>query len=712
MMKRVFALILCLVLLTGALAGCKSKSTDDKGAYIAMYLSDEIYDFDPANAYYNNDLTAILELLYEPLFTLSAKGKIQNALAQSYVMKTDDDGIHMEITLKETVWSNNYALTANDCLFAWQRLLDPNNGFAAASLLFDIKNARAYNQGLLTKDDLMVEAVEQRVIRITFENNVDINAFLLNLTNVATAPLLSVAVKHNADWAKKASTLVTSGPFKVAKLKYEIQLDESGKKIKAQDDYSLDVKGNQRVNPTTGEILNNSYNVMKVKTFILERNQYYYRDVERDALDKYVLPYRIVVDCSMSAEELLEEYKQERLFYVGAIPLSLRNDEYVRKNVTVSDSLSTFVCYLNENAEINGQKLFADQHVRLALSLALDRQEIADGVVYAKPATALVGPKVFEKGTSGSFRSTGGDLISVSANLDEARAELAKVEIEGFAAGDYPFTIKVASYDEAQIQMANQMKTAWEQLGFPVTVEIAETIVNNDERSESDQVSTPEDVCDDLFVEAIQRGKYEAIVFDYASYAPTAYATLSSFALTFSGSATMDETNEYSPNTHNTGYNSTAYNNLMEAVYFIPYFSAMAEDPAERIFDDPDTNPYMGIGLETKEDYVALYNAVKAIYEEYGIQPTDKSAKWEEQKAILLHAAEKLLMQEMPVIPIVFNQNASMTNKKHLSGITSTYYTPSYFKKVSLKNYEKYTYVFYKFPTVSWENFGLTEEPK
>ena len=713
MMKRISALFLCLAVLVGVLAGCKGLSGDDKGAYIPMYLTDEIYDFDPANAYHNTDAVNVLGLLYETLFTLTSKGKIKPSLAQSYKVFTDDDGVHMEITLRPTYWSNGtYALTANDCIFSWRRLLDSTNGFAAASLLFDIKNARAYNQGLMTKDDLMVEAVEQQVVRVTFEDNVDVDAFLLNLTNVATAPLLEATVKKNADWAKKASTLVTSGPFKMAKITYAEYKDANGKTVRVEDDYALDVDGNQKLN-ASGEVLVSKYSVQKISSFMLERNAYYYRDTKRDALDKYVTPYRIVVDCTMSDEELFEEYKNNHLFYLGSVPLSLRGDEYVAKRVKVTNALSTFVSYLNENAEINGEKIFADVHVRRALSLVLDREAIAEAVVYADAATALVGNGIYEKGTSASFRKTGGNLIATTAKLADAQAELAQVGIANFSAAKYPFTLKVAAYDEVHIAMANLIAEAWGQLGFSVTVEAVETIQNNDIRIESGEESTPKDVCDDLFAEAIQRGKFEAIVLDYNAYAPTAYAMLSNFARGFSGSATMDENSDYTQNTHITGYNSTAFNNLMEAIYFIPYYTKMEAAPAQSVFENPDTNPYFGFGFETYEEYIATYNAITEIYAAYGINPTDKSTKWAAQKATLLHEAEKMLLEDMPVIPVVFNKNATLTNTKYLSGIQKNYYVPALFSKTNLKNYAKYTYVFYKFPTsVNWDYFGLKEEPE
>ena len=52
MSKRILALLLCAVMLIPCLAACgkKDEENPDPGAYITMYLTDEIYDFDPANA--------------------------------------------------------------------------------------------------------------------------------------------------------------------------------------------------------------------------------------------------------------------------------------------------------------------------------------------------------------------------------------------------------------------------------------------------------------------------------------------------------------------------------------------------------------------------------------------------------------------------------------------------------------------------------------
>lgn len=200
MAKRILSLLLCVVLLAGVLAGCKTKTVaKDAGGYITMYLTDEIYDFDPANAYYNANLSNVLSLMYATLFKLTDSGKVENYLVKSYKIteNKEADEYYMELTLKDTYWSVRDALTAEDVVFAWKRLLDAKNNYSAAALLFDIKNARAVKEGDASIDDLGVEAVAQSIVRISFEGPIDYNGFIRNLTSVATAPLLSRYVSAN-----------------------------------------------------------------------------------------------------------------------------------------------------------------------------------------------------------------------------------------------------------------------------------------------------------------------------------------------------------------------------------------------------------------------------------------------------------------------------------------------------------------------------------
>ncbi len=711
MSKRIIALLLCAFMLIPCFASCAKKDDDDVGAYITMYLTSDTFDFDPANAYYNKDSLNIVGLLFDTLFTLDKDGNVKESLVEEYKIVEDPtkNEYTMELILNETCWSNGTQLSADDVVFAWKRLVNSNNNFAAASLLYDIKNARAIKEGDVSIDDLGVEAVAINVVKITFEGPIDYDQFLLNLTSVATAPLYENYVTKNADWAKKPSTMVTSGAYKIGKINYkdvtEPLLNSKGEvvegqeiEVKVEDDYAFD-EGYYGLEEDVekGTIGSGSYVRKKINFFYLERNVYYYRDTERDSIDESVTNYRILVDCSMTEAQLLEEYKAGRIFYVGNIPLSLRGDAFVKENVQTTNALSTFVLYMNENALINdggdGSKLFADANVRNALSLAIDRQAIAEAVVYAKAATGLVCPGVFETNNKKKeFRTEGGDLIATSKNIAKAQELLTAA---GITPSKYTFTVKVAGNDEVNVAITKMIVAAWQELGFNVTMEEIFVITNNDYYKET--ASVPNDVCDDLFIESIQRNKYEVIAFDYNAFSADAYSMLSNFANSFSGMALQLVDGEYALTPNSTGYTSQEYNDLMEAIYYIPYFASLTEE----------SSSFLGL-YDTAEEFKTLYNKIKAIYEANGITPTTKASEWTKQKSILLHKAEEVLLKDMPVIPVVFNENAVLVSDE-LTKVSSTYYIPAYFRKTNLKDYQDYVPVLEGFPAVDWSKKGYVE---
>ena len=123
MMKRLIALLLCLIMCVSVFAGCTTEGEDeddDKGAYITMYLSDDIYDFDPANAYYNADALNVVSLMFETLFKLEEDGSVKKSLVKDYDFLIDKrTGEHyMEIVLHETYWSNGVQLSADDVAYS------------------------------------------------------------------------------------------------------------------------------------------------------------------------------------------------------------------------------------------------------------------------------------------------------------------------------------------------------------------------------------------------------------------------------------------------------------------------------------------------------------------------------------------------------------------------------------------------------------------
>ena len=739
MLKKIIALLLCLLMMIPLFSSCAKRDENDLGPMITMFMADEIYNFDPAYAYYNSGTLNVVSLLFETLFKLDSKGLIQNALVDTYeyIENPAKNEYKMVILLKDSCWSNKDPITTDNVMYTWRRLLNPKNSFEAASLLFDIKNARAVKEGDVTIDDLGVEANSDKMLTITFEGPIDVEAFLLNLTSVATAPLPESHIEKDADWAKKGATMICSGPFKlgktyyvnVSKYDYNTPVDkmDPDKDNTVKDYYALDQWGNVMT-----EGFNPFSEVKRLSYFVLERNSYYYRNPEEDKIDKFVTPHRLLINCLMTAEELEEEFKNEHLFYVGSIPSSMRknSDSSVMQNLKTSDAMSTFSLYLNQNAMIDngteeGYALFANKDVRLALSLAIDRQAIADAVVFAKAATGLVPNGVFEAGASQKkflftenaqmFRDNANNsIISTTANIDAAKAKLADA---GITPSDFSFSINVACYDEINVIATDMIAESWRQLGFDVTVNKVKPIQNNDvlkalvPADKPDDISNAisKDICDDLFVETITRKTFEVLAFDYTAFSPDAYSVLSGFAKPFAGMKFDMETYILEP--HRTGYDSEEYNNLMEAVYYVPYFASLNRETS---------GDFLGI-YDSLEEFQATYDAVKAIYEKYDITPTTKVEEWKTQKATLLHKAEELLLADMPVIPVLFNQHASAYSTDQLSDITSDYYVPNLFTEAMLKNYLDYTYIskqgkltsiFADFPNIAWEKAGYDYSPQ
>ena len=607
MTKRIVALILCVATLLLCVVGC-AKNEEDKGAYIRMYLTEPVYDVDPFYAFDNEATLQLVSLLFEGLFYADENGKPKKALVDKYdYNENEEDGEYiLTLTLNDTKWSDGVAVTANDAQFAFRRLLLPSVNHSAASLLYDIKNARAIAEGNDSVDHLGVTVVDQKTLEISFEHPIDIDEFLLVLCSPILYPLRDDIIDANPDWGKKSSTIITSGPFMVRSMDYT---SKDG--------------------------------------FILERNSYYYRDRTKDDMDKYVRPYRIVVDYSVDAAEqfaLLGNGEAGELFYFGRIPLEVRQGgAFSAKDVEVTDAPSTHVYYLNENAVINGEKLFAKKEVRQALSLAIDRNAIAEALVYATAADALVPFTIRNRpDKKAEFRKDAASYIEGTANLEQARELLSTA---GVKPGSYSFSITVASYDEDHLAMANLVKAAWSSLGFNVSLNVltpTEIIeyVDKDNNPATPDVAVNTGVYANPYKDAVNTLSYtttegdvvtthtvEVIALDLVAYSPDAFSILAPFAKSFSGN--KYDTDDYALKGHITGYDSETYNNKIEEAF-------VAENLADR--------------------------------------------------ADRLHEAEAILMDEMPVIPIVYNKNATI-KAKGLSKLDSNFYCATLLEDAKLKKY-------------------------
>ena len=517
-MKKIIALLLCLLMTLPLFVACQGggkEGEEDKGPTIPVYLGTEIANFDPAYANLDEAALQVLGLIYEGLFKYDEDGDVVKAQAKSIKVldDADDDYYAIEITLKNTSWSDGTQVQAADYIYAWKRILETEFRGEAASMLLGIKNARAVNSGDMSIDDLGVTDVEVDVIRIEFEGPTDYDKFYEYLASPMLVPLREIAVdKVTKDWSSNTAILVSNGPFVVR-------------------------------------------TYLPGEKMVLERNIYYLRDVEEDSISKYVAPYRLVVNFKKDITENFADLEAGALVYSDNLPLDQRAAYLSADKVELLDTMSMLSCLFNTKVAP-----FDKAEVRTALSLALDRNEIAKILTFAKPAEGLIADGVYNTGYGKKatfFREAAGEsLIAATANESEAKSLLSKAGVSG---GEITLTLR---NNEADVAVAEYIKGVWEELGFTVTLDAQSFKKYEDKIKEYDLVSDP-------YLEKYEAGDFGVILVDWQMLSTDAFPNLAMFAKAFAGGKMdMNVTDDnYELATHISGYYKEAYDAKIEAAF-------------------------------------------------------------------------------------------------------------------------------------------------
>ncbi len=593
-MKRILALLLAMMMIAGMMVSCtgseEEEEEENKGAQVSVYLGSEIRNWDPAQMYTQASAAKFFSLVYEGLTRINTEGELEYALAKDIkiIENEEDNEYMMQIELVETAWSDGRQLSADDVIYAWKRLLEPDYKSTACAMLYDIKNARAVRAGDATIDDLGLEALDTTLLQITFEGKIDYDLFLEYCASPALVPLREDVVGRYSDitsaeyWAKKSATTLASGPFCVKNM----DPDSAGKSLTLQrNDYYRALDGNKE-----GKI------------------------------DKYVTPYRLNINFGYDAEGRTTAFNYD--YTTGAVEITggtlntiddqilyLADVPETTEGANVQDTFSAYSLYINCN---NG--VLSEAKVRQALSVALDRTKIAGMLNATEPATGLVTKPVFATTLGGqSFRDLAGDVISSTA--DEAKAKSLLSEA-GVKSGKITYTYY--NKRDGADQVAEYVKSVWEGLGF--TVELDSKGIN---QYSNKLIADPDTGEFDFDVYAL----------DYHSLSTNAFSVLAPFAVPFSGSAKDTAHNDFSDKPSMSGYASDAYDALIEEAYAAETRDAMAAKLVE---------------------------------------------------------AEKLLMTDCPIIPLVFNKDTSIYNSEILSKIEPNIQGINIFTKMKMKNFELY----------------------
>lgn len=535
-MKKILSLLLAVVMLLSCmfvLSSCGEPK--DPGAEISVYLGEAIYDFDPSDYYVSSNAEQVMSLLYEPLFKLNAKGKLECAAAEEYTV--DEENRKIVIALRESYWSDDIRVKADDYIYAWREvLLNPSNPNPAAALLYDIENAYETKIGKVSYAEFGAVKSEIYEITISYREGADYEQLLKNLASVATSPLRQDMVSASKTyWSKDISTIVTNGPFKIENVDYEL-----------------------------GD-------------FTLARNLGYHQPSTAKKYTKIVNPAALV--SLMTKDGKLDltyaDIENKAVFYMGDATLADRR-ENSDKAVTAMDASTYTYVFNTENP------LFAKKEVRKALSLALDRALIADTVSFGKAANGFL--------TDAAAKSLYGkkteDRISAdhAKNLADAKALINTVDFTGLSKA---FTLTVNN-DEESVAIAELAKVAWAELGFTVTVKKVGAVKSTVVDSTLNEEMTILDSGIQTIVKEASYGKrnFDVVAVDWQMYSNDAFVALAGFTSTMNGCGTDFTTGSARKNI--SGWTNTDYDQYIALAYAAKTEEERAEalKAAEKILID------------------------------------------------------------------------------------------------------------------------------
>ena len=156
----------------------------------------------------------IISDLFEGLVSVSPTGEIEPRLAEKWENK--DNTVWTFHLRPGVTWSDGTAITAQDIVWSWQRLVSPLTASPYASYPgnMHIINGAEIAQGKKAPETLGVKALDDATFEVTLtQPNA---AFLAMLAHPSLVPLDKVLISRYGDKWTKPEHIVTSGPYKLS----------------------------------------------------------------------------------------------------------------------------------------------------------------------------------------------------------------------------------------------------------------------------------------------------------------------------------------------------------------------------------------------------------------------------------------------------------------------------------------------------------------
>lgn len=361
---------------------------------------------------------------FEGLLKMDKDTNVIPGLAESY--EVSEDGLVYTFKLREGLkWSDGTPLTANDFVYSWKRLVNPDT---AAPYAFDTLGVvagfeEATEGGNI--DALKVSAPDDLTFVVELKNPVAY--FDQVVTFTALVPVQEATVEANGEtWALNPETYITSGPYKMVEY-------ADGDRI------------------------------------VYEKNENYY-DKDKITFDR--ITFRLIEDGNAAYTAYKQgEIALEKTVPSEEVPSLVGTDEF-----HVDPLMGTYyVSFNTTKAPLDNAK------IRKALSLVIDRDYVANTIMqgtYFK-ANSVVGTGISDAKEGSLFMDVakeytrGVNSDDYEADVLEAQALLAEA---GYPNGEGLDTIEYSFNDSGYHKaVAEYLQSVWkEKLGVNVELAVKE----------------------------------------------------------------------------------------------------------------------------------------------------------------------------------------------------------------------------------------------
>ena len=423
--KKMLAIFLSAALFVTAFAGCGKKKADG----ITVQIGPNPETLDPA---LNSAVDGgnMLITLFETLLIIDQDNKVQPGQAEKY--EVSPDGLTWTFTMRDGLkWSDGTELNAKDFEYTFKRIADTNVAAPYAETV--IGTIEGYKDAIDSKnpEKLNVKASEDGKT-LTIKLAYPCSYFDKIVAFGTMSPVQKATVEKNGDsWATKPETYVCNGPYTITEW-------------------------------TPSEKI------------VCKKNENYKGGWDSSKIVNDKLTFLLLEDSSASytaytggTAQLIKDVPTEE------IP-TLKKDK--KDEFNVDPILGTYYLSMNLN-----KAPFNNKNVRKALSLAIDRDYVANTVMQGTytPAYNYVGTGVDDvdpgKFLENSKAANGGKTYiseDYKANLEEAKKALAEA---GYPEGKGFPTITYSTNDTGYHKaLAEYLQQVYKDLGITMNIDIVD----------------------------------------------------------------------------------------------------------------------------------------------------------------------------------------------------------------------------------------------